>query len=76
MMGEPVEKRGCRFGVAENFWPFAESAVCDDDHRGALIELAHEMEQQLSGQDMRPVDFAFLSFDIMRAPSLEHQHDP
>src|ERR1700730_7151020 len=47
MMGEPVEERGRHLGVAEDARPFAEGQIGRDDHRGAFVELAHEMEEQL-----------------------------
>ena len=34
-------------GVAEDGWPFAEGEVGGDDDRGALVEPAHEVEEQL-----------------------------
>ena len=33
--------------VAEDGWPFAEGQVCGDDDRGALVEPAHQTEEQL-----------------------------
>ena len=47
MMSEPVEERGRHLGVSEDARPFAEGQIGRDDDRGALIELAHEMEEQL-----------------------------
>ena len=47
MMGEAVEQRSRHLGVTEDGWPFAEGEIGGDDDRGALIELAHEMEEQL-----------------------------
>ena len=47
MMGETVEQRGGHLGVAEDGRPFAEGEVCGDDDRGALVEPAHQMEEQL-----------------------------
>ena len=46
-MSEPVEECGRYLGVAEDARPFAEGQISRDDHRGALIELANEMEEQL-----------------------------
>ena len=46
-MGEAVEQRGRHFRIAEDARPFAEGEVGGDDDRGALIETADEMEQQL-----------------------------
>ena len=47
MMRETVEERGCHLGVTEDARPFAKGQISCDDDRGALIELAHEMEEQL-----------------------------
>src|SRR5438105_14384924 len=47
MVGETIEKCGCHLGVAEDDRPFAKGQIGGDDDRGALIELAHEMEEQL-----------------------------
>jgi len=47
MMRETVEERGCHLGVTEDARPFAKGQIGRDDDRGALIELAHEMEEQL-----------------------------
>ena len=47
MMREPVEQRGGHLGVAEDGWPFAEGEVGGDDDRGALVEAADQVEQQL-----------------------------
>ena len=47
MMGETVEQRGGHLGVAEDGWPFAEGEGGGDDDRGALVEPAHEVEEQL-----------------------------
>ena len=48
MVGEPVEQRGGHLGVAEHGRPFAERQVGGDDDRGALVEPADEMEQELA----------------------------
>src|SRR5438309_11938359 len=47
MVGETIEECGCHLGVAEDARPFAKGQIGGDDDRGALIELAHEMEEQL-----------------------------
>jgi hypothetical protein len=46
-MDKAVEKGGCRFWIAEDAWPLAEGEVDRDDVRGALIEKADQVEQQL-----------------------------
>src|SRR3954451_7357104 len=48
MMGEAVEQCGGHLGVTEDGWPFAEGEIGGDDDRGALIEPADQMEQQLA----------------------------
>ena len=45
-MGEAVEQCGCHFRVAEHRRPLAEAEVCRDHDTCALVELAHQMEQQ------------------------------
>jgi len=54
-MSEPAEERGRHLGVAEDARPFAEGQIGRDNHRGALIELANEMEEQLPAW-MAPAD--------------------
>ena len=48
MMGQAVEQRGGHLGVAEHRGPFSEGEVGSDDDRGALVEPAHHVEQELS----------------------------
>ena len=48
MVGEPIEQCGGHLGVAEDAMPFAEGQVGDYDDRCAFVELADEVEQQLS----------------------------
>ena len=48
MMGKAIEQRRGHLGVAEDGWPFAEGEVGGDDDRGALVEPAHEVEQELA----------------------------
>jgi hypothetical protein len=47
-MGQAVEQRGGHLRVSEDGGPFAERQVCRHDDRGALVELADQMEQELS----------------------------
>ena len=47
-MREAVEQRGRHFGIAEDARPFAEGEIGGDDDRGALIEAADQVEQELS----------------------------
>jgi hypothetical protein len=48
MMGEPVEERGCHLGVAEDGRPLAEGEIGRDNDRGALVELADQVEEELT----------------------------
>ena len=48
MMCEPVEERGCHLCITEDAWPFTEGEVGGDNDRGAFIELADQMEQELT----------------------------
>ena len=48
MVGQAVEQGCGHLGVAEDGGPFAESEVGGDDDRGALVEPAHQVEQQLA----------------------------
>jgi hypothetical protein len=47
VVGEAVEERGRHLGVAEDGGPFAEVEVGGDDDRGALVESADEVEEEL-----------------------------
>ena len=47
-MCEAVEERGGHFGVAEDARPFAEGEIGGDDDRGAFVEPADEMEEELA----------------------------
>ena len=48
VMGEAVQERGGHLGIAKHCRPFSEGEVGGDDDRGALVELADQMEQQLA----------------------------
>ena len=48
VMCQPVEQRRGHLGVAEDGGPFPEGQVGGDDHRGALVELADQMEEALA----------------------------
>ena len=48
VMGDAIEQRGGHLGIAEHGRPFAEGQVGGDDHRGLLVELADQVEQQLA----------------------------
>ena len=56
MMGYAIQKRGCHLGIAEDAGPFTEREVGRHDDRGPLVELADEMEQELTaGPDEREI---------------------
>ena len=48
IVSEAVEERGGHLCVAEDSGPFAEGEVGGDDDRGALVEAAEQVEQQLA----------------------------
>src|SRR6202023_949692 len=48
MMGQAIEQRGCHFGVAKHTGPVAKGQIGRDDDRGALIEPADQMKEQLA----------------------------
>ena len=47
-MGKAIEECGGHLGVAEDAWPFTECEVRGDDHRGLLVKLGDEVEEQLA----------------------------
>ena len=47
-VSEPVEQGGGHLGIAEHRRPFAEGQIGRDDDRGAFVEPADEMEEQLT----------------------------
>ena len=48
VVGEAIEQRGRHLGITEDARPFTECEVGGDDDRGALVEPADEVEQELS----------------------------
>lgn len=48
MVRQAVEKCRRHLGIAEYRWPFTEGQVCGDDDRGALVEPADQVEQELT----------------------------
>src|ERR1019366_5394317 len=50
VVSDAVEQRSGHLGIAEYGGPFAERQVGGDDHRGLLVELAHQVEQQLAAR--------------------------
>jgi len=47
-MRQAVEECRCHLGVAEDGWPFAKGEIGCHDDRGALVEPADQMEQELA----------------------------
>jgi len=47
-MGEAIEQSSGHLGIREDARPFTEGEVSGDDDRGALVELADEVEQELA----------------------------
>jgi hypothetical protein len=47
VVGEALEERGGHLGITKDARPFAEREVRGDDDRGALVEAADEVEEQL-----------------------------
>lgn len=50
VVGDAVEQGRGYLGIAEHGRPFAEGEVGRDDHRGPLVELAEQVEQQLAAR--------------------------
>ena len=50
VMCQAIEQRSCHLGVAEHAGPFAEGEIGGDDHGGALVKPAYEMEQKLAAR--------------------------
>ena len=48
VVGQAIEQRGRHLGVCKDAWPFAEGKIGSHDDRGALIEPADEVEQELA----------------------------
>ena len=48
MVSEAIEQCGGHLGVAEDIRPFAEGEIGGVDYRGAFVEPADEMEQELA----------------------------
>ena len=48
VVSEAIEQRGGHLGVCEDARPFAEGEIGGDDDRGALIEAADQVEQELA----------------------------
>ena len=48
VVSDAIEQGRGHLGIAEHGRPFAEGEVGRDDHRGPLVELADQVEQQLA----------------------------
>lgn len=46
VMGQAIVERGDHLGITDDRRPFAEAEVGSDDHAGALVELAQQVEEQ------------------------------
>ena len=55
VVGEAVEQRGGRLGIAEDAGPFAEGQIGGDDDRGAFAKLADEVEQKWTCRGLMPL---------------------
>jgi len=56
VVSEAIEQRGRHLGVGEDARPFAEGEIGGDDDRGALVEPADEVEQELAAGPERKAD--------------------
>ena len=50
VMRQPIQQCGGHFGVAEYRRPFGKRQIGGDDDRGAFVEAADEVEQQLAAR--------------------------
>jgi hypothetical protein len=50
VVGQPVEHGGCLLGVAEHLRPVGEGQIGGDQQRGAFIEFADQVKQQLAAR--------------------------
>jgi hypothetical protein len=66
VMGQAIEQRGCHLGVGEDARPFPEGQVGGHQHRGALVEPADEVEQELAAD----------AFSSSTAPSTDDLERP
>jgi hypothetical protein len=73
VVGEPVEQRGRHLGITKDRRPFAEGEVCGDDDGGSLVELAYEMEEQLSAGLRKRQVAELVEDDEVRARQLRRQ---
>src|SRR4051794_16442607 len=48
VMSQSIQQRGCHLGVAEDARPFGEGEIGGDDDRGALVEPADQMKEELA----------------------------
>jgi hypothetical protein len=48
VMGQAIEQSGRHLGVCKDARPFAESKIGGENDRGALVEPADEVEQELA----------------------------
>src|SRR5580692_262501 len=50
MVGQAIEHGGGHLGVAEHLGPIGEGEIGGDQQRGVFVELADQVEQQLSAR--------------------------
>lgn len=48
MVGDSIQQCRCHLLVAEDRWRLTEGQVCCDDHRGTLLEVRQQIEDQLT----------------------------
>src|SRR3954451_12441965 len=48
VMGQSIRQHGCHLGIAEDARPFGEGEIGRDDDRGALVEPADQMKEELA----------------------------
>ena len=72
MVGEAVEQRGGHLRVVEDPGPFTEGKVGGEDHAGALVEFAQQVEQSVVAWIEAAMEFA-LSQAVWSGDAFEHR---
>jgi len=67
VMGQAIEQCGRHLGVREDARPFTEGEVGGDDDRGALVEAADEVEQELAAGLGEGQIAEFIEYDEVHA---------
>jgi len=73
VVGETVEQSGGHLCVAEDGGPFGKGEVGGDDDRGLLVELAHEVEEQLADGSGEGQVAELAEYDQFKATELRGQ---